>query len=206
MKKKLLLTAFEPFGGDGINPTQLVLETLPEELFGAQIHKLLLPVEFKRAAALTLDAALRTEPGCVICLGQAGGRASVTPELWGKNVMDARIPDNAGYQPKGEPIVPGGPDKLRSRLPVWDIIAHIRREGLPAQISYSAGEYVCNSLLYGVLYGLCESVPAGFIHVPFIREQVEGVPGREKTPFMELEDITRAVRLAAEAAVRRTIG
>lgn len=198
--KRILITAFEPFGGDGINPTQLVLENLPGELCGAAISKLLLPVEFKRAAEIALSEAARILPDCVICFGQAGGRKAVTPELFGRNSMDARIPDNAGYQPKGEAIVPGGPDKLRSRLPVWDIIAHIRREGLPAEISYSAGEYVCNSLLYGLLYGLHESVPAGFIHVPFIREQVEGVKGREKTPFMELEDIKTAVRLAIEAA------
>ena len=199
---RILVTAFEPFGGDSVNPTQLVLEALPDHIAGARVEKLLLPVEFRRAAEMALEAASLICPDCVICLGQAGGRGAVTPELYGRNLMNARIPDNAGYQPAGLPIVKGGPDELMSRLPVWRIIAHIRREGLPAEISFSAGEYVCNSLLYSVLYGLHESVRAGFIHVPFIRGQVEGVPGREKKPYMELDDIKRAVCLAIEAAVK----
>ena len=202
--KRILITAFEPFGGDGINPTQLILERLPEELGGTRLDKLLLPVEFGRAADMAVEEALRLSPAAVICLGQAGGRRAVTPELRAVNLMDARIPDNAGFEPHGVPIAEGGPDAMQTRLPVWDIIAHIRALGLPAQASFSAGEYVCNSLMYGVLYRLGESVKAGFIHVPFIREQVEGFPGRETTPYMELDDIEAAIR-AAICAVARAV-
>lgn len=202
MEKRVLITAFEPFGGDGINPTQLILERLPEELDGVKLCKLLLPVEFGRAADMAVNEALRISPAAVICLGQAGGRSAITPEQRAVNLMEARIPDNAGYEPHGEPVAEGGPDVIETRLPVWDIIAHIRALGLPAEISFSAGEYVCNSLMYGVLYRLHESIPTGFIHVPFIREQTEGVPGREHTPFMELEALEAGIEAAARAVIR----
>ena len=201
--KRILITAFEPFGGDGINPTQRILERLPEELCGAKLDKLLLPVEFGRAADMAVDEALRLSPAAVICLGQAGGRRAITPELRAVNRMEARIPDNAGFEPHGEPVTEGGPETIQTRLPVWDIIAHIRALGLPAEISYSAGEYVCNSLMYGVLFMLHESVPAGFIHVPFIREQTENVPGRESTPFMELDELITGAEAAIKAVLRR---
>ena len=206
MKKTVLVTAFEPFGGDMINPTRLILERLPGSICGAEIKKLLLPVEFIRAGTLAVYEAARLRPDAVVCLGQAGGRSAVTPELTAYNLADARIPDNAGRQPSGEPIEPGGPESVDSRLPVWDVIAHIRALGLPAQISFSAGRYVCNDLMYRVLRGVDGSIPAGFIHVPFMREQVEGVPERENAPFMESEDMQRAVEAAIEAVVRRING
>ena len=197
--ERILVTAFEPFGGDSINPTELVLNALPDEIGGAELVKLLLPVEFIRAADITCAEYFRALPGAVVCLGQAGGRRAITPELYGVNLMDARIPDNAGYQPKGERVIPDGAETLKTRLPVWDMIARMRSIGVPAEISFSAGRYVCNSLLYGVLSKLPEAVPCGFIHVPFIRGQVEGVPGRENMPFMELEDIVRGIRAALTA-------
>ena len=199
MTKTVLVTAFEPFGGDAINPTELILERLPGSICGAEIKKLLLPVEFIRAGALAVSEAARLSPDAVICFGQAGGRRAVTPEAAAYNLMDARIPDNAGFQPKGEPAEPGGPERIETRLPVWSIIAHIRALGLPAEISYSAGRYVCNALMYRVLRGVDERVPAGFIHVPFIREQTEGFPGREQTAFMELGDILAAAEGAVKA-------
>ncbi|MBO4563728.1 MAG: pyroglutamyl-peptidase I, partial [Clostridia bacterium] len=182
----ILVTAFMPFGGDSLNPTEAVLGMLPDDMGGFRIEKLLLPVVFGEAARLACAEIDRLSPAAVICLGQAGGRRAITPEESAKNLMDARIPDNAGNKPEAEPIEAGGAEKLYSTHPNDAIIAAIRAEGLPAQLSHDAGAYVCNSLLYGVLSHTGGRIPAGFIHVPFIKEQVEGVPGREDTPFMEL--------------------
>ncbi|MBO4849067.1 MAG: pyroglutamyl-peptidase I [Clostridia bacterium] len=202
-KRSILVTAFGPFGGDGVNPTQLVLEALPDEIGGFEINKLLLPVVFGEAARLACEAIDRLSPAAAVLLGQAGGRGSITPEVSAKNLMDARIPDNAGQQPENEPIENGGAEKLYSTLPIMDVIARIRRLALPAELSYDAGAYVCNSLMYGVLSHTGGSIPAGFIHVPFIREQVEGVPGREKLRSMELGDIRRGVEAAIAAVADR---
>ncbi len=196
-----MITGFEPFGKDSVNPTQLLLERLPDELDGAKLHKLLLPVEFGRAAKIACSEYERIKPGAVICFGQAGGRKAVTPELLAYNLMDARIPDNAGESPVNEPIRNGGAETIETRLPVWSMIARIRSLGLPAEISYSAGRYVCNALMYGVLSCIPADIPAGFIHVPFIREQVEGTPGREGKPFMELDDIVKAAKAAVRALI-----
>ena len=182
-----------PFGDDSLNPTELILGRLPEELNGFALVKLLLPVEFGKAAELACAEYEKCRPSAVIMLGQAGGRSAITPEAVGRNMMNARIPDNAGHMPVNEPIERGGPEELYATLPLEDTVLCVRSLGLPAEISRDAGAYVCNSLLYSVLRHNGGSVPTGFIHVPFIREQVEGVSGREETPYMELEDIQKAI-------------
>lgn len=194
----ILVTAFEPFGGDELNPTELALSALPDSVAGFGIEKLLLPVEFGRAAEITLERIKSLSPAAVVMFGQAGGRSAITPERRGRNIMNARIPDNAGNMPQFRSLSLYGPDEILSTLPLEGIVAAIRAEGLPAEISDNAGAFVCNSLLYGVLEKVAPGVPAGFIHVPYIREQVEGVPGRENKPFMELADVIRGM----EAAVR----
>ena len=195
----ILVTAFMPFGGDELNPTELVLSALHEEICGFKLDKLLLPVEFGRAARLAAEEYDRVSPAAVIMLGQAGGRSAITPEAVGVNRMDARIPDNAGFEPKDVPITEGGEEELFSTLPIGAMIDGLRAKGIPAEVSGSAGLYVCNSLLYGMLEHNGGEVPTGFIHVPFIREQVEGFPGREDKPFMELADIAEGVKTAIEA-------
>lgn len=204
-ERSLLVTAFMPFGGDRINPTELVLCALPGEIGGFALHKLLLPVEFGRAASAACAEYDRLSPAAVIMLGQAGGRDAITPEAVGVNEMDARIPDNAGAMPLKELILPGGERELLSTLPNESIVRAVSSLGLNARVSRDAGRYVCNSLLYGMLAHVRGSVPAGFIHVPFIREQTEGTEGRENTPYMELADIERGV-LAAVSAVVSEIG
>lgn len=200
-KKRVLITAFMPFGGDSLNPTETALAMLPGTIGGATLEKLLLPVEFKRAAELAAKGFERLSPAAVIMLGQAGGRKAVTPELYAKNVMDARIPDNAGYKPEGIPIAPDGAERLSSTLPVNGIVEAIRSAGIPAEVSQDAGTYVCNALMYSMLRLTEGKLPAGFIHVPFIREQVEGVPAREGTAFMELDDILKAVNIAISTVI-----
>jgi pyroglutamyl-peptidase len=198
-RDSVLVTAFEPFGGDAVNPTAMLLSSLPDEIGGMRVNKLLLPVEFGRAAELAKAGFDRVSPAAVIMFGQAGGRAAVTPEAIGKNLMDARIPDNAGYQPKNEPIIEGGPSELYSTLPNEAIRDALLASGIPSEISRDAGLYVCNSLLYSMLAHVNGRVPAGFVHVPFIREQVEGFPGREGKPFMEFGAVrTSALTVIAE--------
>ena len=120
--KTVLVTAFEPFGGDKLNPTQMVLERLPAELSGCVLEKILLPVEFVRSRETACEAYDRLRPDAVVMLGLAGTRDAITPETTGRNLMKARIPDNAGYEPQDEPVVPGGPETLSSTFPVEKIV------------------------------------------------------------------------------------
>ena len=197
--KVILITAFEPFGGDDINPTALVLEKLPETIGGCSLRKLLLPVEFVRARELACAEYDRFSPSAVIMLGQAGGRGAVTPETTGRNLMIAGIPDNAGYAPDHLPIAEAGPDSLTSTLPADEIVRAVRAAGVPCEISDDAGAYVCNAVLYGMLYHNRGAVPTGFIHVPYIREQ-----GHAEKPFMESDDLYRGI-FAAVGAVARAL-
>lgn len=198
----ILITAFEPFGGDEINPTELILHGLPDGINGVRLSKLLLPVEFAAAGDIAVRTMLGLKPGAVIMLGQAGGRDSVTPERVAINVMDARIPDNAGFMPQDEPVVPGGPAAYFSALPIKSIVQSISALGIPAGVSNTAGTYVCNALMYRVLHAISLKglkTKAGFIHFPFIPQQVKGVAGRENEPFIELSSACRAALAAADA-------
>ena len=193
---KILVTAFDPFGGESVNPAQQAVELLADEIEGKMIRKLVIPTVFGRAAELVIEAMNTIRPDAVICVGQAGGRRAVTSERVAINVMDANIKDNVGQQPVDEPIVPGGPAAYFSTLPVKTMVAAIRDAGLPGDISNSAGTFVCNSLLYSVLHHAAEHMPetrAVFVHVPYIPEQTVG---KENVPSMPLEDIVRALSAA----------
>ena len=166
---QLLVTYFEPFGGEAMNASAQAAALLPERVGNWQIVKCCLPVVFALAGeqCRTLIDALR--PDAVLMLGQAGGREAVTPELIARNRRWARIPDNTGRSPLGEPVVPGGQDALFATLPVEAMTEAIRSAGLPAALSASAGLYVCNDLFYTVLHHLRGSdTPAAFVHVPAI--------------------------------------
>lgn len=192
----ILVTAFDPFGGERINPAQQAVERLDDEIGGAKLHKLLLPTVFGRAAELTIEAMDKLHPDAVICIGQAGGRRSVTPERVAINVMDASITDNAGHQPVDEAVVDGGPAAYFSTLPIKTMVKAIRDAGFPGDISNSAGTFVCNSLLYSVLHHAALHMPetrAVFIHVPYIPEQTSG---KEHVPSMPLDDIVNALSAA----------
>ncbi len=190
----ILVTGFEPFGGESINPTGMIIERLPEEIDGYKIIRLVLPVEFNRCVELASDAYDRYSPKAVIMLGQARGRSAITPETVGKNIMNARIPDNAGYKPENVRIEEEGPQTRYSTLPVLKIISAARKMGIPVEKSESAGEYVCNNLLYGMLGHVNGKVPTGFIHVPFIREQ-----GHE--PYLEFDGIYKGIVTAIKTVI-----
>lgn len=169
--KTLLITGFQPFGQDPVNPSREAVFALPDTVGAYRLVKRELPVEFGRAAALAIEAAEAVHADAVLCVGLAAGRSAVTPEAVGINVRDAAIPDNAGFAPQGEPVVPDGPAACFSTLPVRAMTEAIRSSGVPAALSYSAGTYVCNDLLYTLLhhfYG-CETRVA-FVHVPRFSE------------------------------------
>lgn len=168
---KILFTGFEPFGGDHANPSFDCLRTLPRAIDGAEIVKMELPVSFRRAPELLLDCVAREEPDAVVCLGLAAGRKKITPEKVGINFAHAGIPDNDGARPLDTPLNPVGPAAYFSTLPVLPLVEALNRAGFPAELSCTAGTYVCNSVLYHLLaWASPRGIPAGFIHVPPVTE------------------------------------
>ena len=156
----ILITAFEPFGGEIINTSAEVLFRLPDRIGGEPTEKLLLPVVFGKAA----ETVLRQTADRIFLMGEAGGRTVVTPETKAKNFRDARIPDNEGNQPRGEVILADGPACYTTRLPVKKAVERMKDQGYAISVSEDAGSYVCNDTFY--IVGLRTSVPVGFIHVP----------------------------------------
>ena len=197
---KILITGFDPFGGETVNPAYEAVKLLPNTIAGAEIIKLEVPTRFHRAGAVLEDAMQRHKPDAVICVGQAGGRAAITPEKVAINLMDGRIPDNAGYQPVDVPIQEDGETAYFTSLPVKAMVQRMRDAGIPAAVSYTAGTYVCNYLLYTLLYLIDKKYPhvrGGFIHVPYAMEQVINKP--LGTPSMDLRQIARGLETAVEA-------
>lgn len=191
--KKLLITGFEPFGGEKINPSWEAVARLPEQINEYSLTKLRLPVTFGEAADMVIKAAEEICADGILCIGQAGGRTAITPELVGINLRYGGIPDDKGYQPKDEPIIVGGATAYFSTLPMRGMVEAIRAADIPAQVSYSAGAYVCNDVLYAVLAHFQDSkVKAGFIHVPYSDEQ-------KKEPSMAIGQIVKGLTAAIEA-------
>lgn len=163
----ILVTCFEPFGGREVNMSREAVLALPEVSGGRRLQKLCLPVVFGKAAEAAASAALALGASAVLCVGEAGGRKTVTPEMAALNLRYARIPDNLGQTPMDEPVIPGGAGALFSTLPARAMAAAIAGAGLPGEVSYSAGVYVCNDLFYSLLhYFRGSGVRCGFIHVP----------------------------------------
>lgn len=190
--KKLLITGFDPFDGASVNPSWEAVKLLPDVIGEYELCKLQIPTVFGLAPKTVLEKAAEIDPDVIISVGQAGGRAAVTPERIGINVRDARITDNAGVSPKDEPIIPGGPDGLFSTLPVKAMIAAITEAGLPGAVSNTAGTFVCNDVLYSLLHHYAGTkVRCGFIHVPFLPEQ--------GSPSLALEDTVKALAAAIGA-------
>ncbi len=193
MERKLLITGFDPFGGADVNPSWEAVKLLPEQLAGFRVVKLRVPTVFSEAPSVVMGMAGEISPAAIISVGQAGGRKAITPERIGINLMDARIPDNSGASPKGLPILPGGPDGLFSTLPVEAMAAAVRGQGLPGEVSNTAGTFVCNCLLYSLLYRTAGTgIRAGFIHIPLLPQQGE--------PSLPLGAMARGLAAAIEAA------
>ena len=194
MMKKLLITGFDPFGGETVNPSWEAVRLLPERIGEYDLTKLQIPTEFSRASEAVLMAAEALQPDAILCVGQAGGRAGITPEVVGINLREARIPDNGGAQPVNEPVVKNGPAAYFATLPVREMVKALSDRGIPASLSYSAGAFVCNDVLYSVLHRYSGTrTLAGFIHVPFLPEQA-----KEGVASMALETIAAALEIAIE--------
>ena len=190
--RKILITGFDPFGGETINPSWEAVSVLPDEIAGYRLTKLRIPVVFGEGAEKVIETAEELLPDVIICVGQAGGRNAITPELVGINLRHATIPDNSGAQPQDEPIVQGGKTAYFSTLPVREMAKAIQAVGVPSQVSYSAGAYVCNDVLYTLLAHYENStVRVGFIHIPYCEAQ-------NKTPSIPLEDIIKGLTVAIE--------
>ncbi len=191
--KKLLITGFAPFGGEETNPSWDAVCQLPDEVGGFCLTKLCVPVVFGKAAETVIQKAEEVLPDAIICVGQAGGRSAITPELVGINLRHAAIPDNDGFQPQDMPIDPRGDCAYFSTLPVRKMAAAIASAGIPAQVSYSAGAYVCNDLLYMLLAHFRNTdTKVCFIHVPYATTQ-------GKTPAMAPGDIATALAAAIQS-------
>ena len=198
---KILVTGFDPFGGEKVNPALEAVKSLPSEIHGAEIHWVEIPTVFYKSAEVLETAIVRFQPDAVLCIGQAGGRASLTPERVAINQDDARIPDNQGNQPIDTPIRLDGQAAYFSTLPIKAMVQAIKEEGLPATVSNTAGTFVCNHLMYQVLYLADKKFPnmrAGFMHIPYMTEQVINKPN---TASMNLTDIVRGIEAAIGAIV-----
>lgn len=192
---KILITGFEPFGGETVNPALDAVRALPDEIRGVRIIKTAVPVVYEKDFETVQAVFDREQPDAVILIGQAGGRKAVTPETTAVNIKKARIPDNAGNMPDNEPVNPNGPGRYASTLPVEALVETLSDHALPAEISNSAGTFVCNDLFYRVMDYLKDrpGFPAGFVHVPYSEEQLTGKA--PDTPFIPLSDITEALYL-----------
>ena len=190
--KKLLITGFDPFGGETINPSWEAVKLLPEFVGEYEVHKMEIPTVVALAAKIVLEKAEKVHPDVILCIGQAGGRSAVTPERIGINIRNARLPDNAGNQPVEQTIVPDGPDGIFSTVPVAKMAQAIQDAGLLGAVSNTAGAFVCNDTLYLLLHHYAGTdVRVGFIHVPYLPQQ--------GTPNMPLEQIVQALTAAISA-------
>ena len=190
--KKLLITGFAPFGGGDVNPSWMAVQALPARIGDFELYKMELPTVFGEAAALVLAKAEEIGADMVLSVGQAGGRDAVTPERIAVNIRDARIPDNAGNQPRGEFVAPDGPAAYFATVPVEKMAQAIRDRQIRATVSNSAGAFVCNDVMYCLLHAFAGTpVKAGFIHVPYVPAQGQ--------PNMPLEQTVAALIAAIEA-------
>lgn len=189
---KLLITGFDAFGGENINPSWLAVEKLPPRIGDHMLCKLAIPTVFGEAARMVLEAAEEFQPDVILCVGLAGGRDAVTPERIAVNIRDARIPDNAGSQPRGEFVVPGAPAAYFATVPVEKMAQVVRDAQVPGAVSNTAGTYVCNDVMYTLLHRYAgTAVKVGFIHVPRLPEQ--------GSPNLPLEQTVKGLEAAIEA-------
>lgn len=198
---KILVTAFDPFGGEMVNPAALAVAELPAEIAGAEILTAIVPTAFGVAGQTALQHIIAQQPDAVVCVGQAGGRAELTSERVAINLRDARIADNLGAQPLDEPVVANAPAAYFATLPIKAMIKHAREAGVLAALSNSAGTFVCNDIMYTVLHWAAVNAPhmrAGFVHVPYLPEQTVGKSGE---PAMPLAQMVAGLTAMLEAVV-----
>lgn len=201
---KILVTGFDPFGGESINPAIEAVKRLPDTIAGAQIIKLEIPTVVHASLHVIEEAIQQYDPDMILSIGQAGGRSDITVERIGINVDDCRIKDNAGNQPVDEAIYADGPAAYFINLPIKAMVNEMRAIGIPASISNSAGTFVCNHVAYGVRYLIEKKFAgkkSGFIHIPYLPQQVIDKPNQ---PSMDLDVIVKGLCAAIQAMLTYT--
>lgn len=197
---KILITGFDAFGGEKINPASLILDKIGDEIDGHKVEKLLLPTKFVGSADILEKKIAQTRPDIIISLGQAGGRSEITVERVAINIADASIADNDGKMPIDEKIRWDGENAYFSTLPIKAIVENLRKEEIPASVSNSAGTYVCNFIMYNDLYfaDKYKNISAGFIHVPYLPAQVLD---KRNMASMSLENMVKAVEIIIKTSI-----
>ena len=202
---KALVTGFDPFGGDAVNPSSLAVSRLKKKIGAVSVATAVLPTSYGRSAAVLREAIDEAKPDIVLCVGQAGGRTELSLERVGINVQDARIPDNDRNQPIDVPVRADGPAAYFATLPIKACVAEMRKAGLPAAVSNTAGTFVCNHILYSLM-DFIDSHPAsmrgGFLHIPYVPEQAARLGG---APSMAVDDILRGIEIILATSAARTI-
>jgi pyroglutamyl-peptidase len=202
--KCVLVTGFEPFGGDRTNPSRLIAEQLDgATIAGYRVVAGELPTVARSCGERALELIEKWQPQVVINLGQAGGRPDIGVERVAINLRDYRIPDNANQQPQDEPVRPGGPVAYFATIPVKRIVHSLVEAGIPASVSYSAGTFCCNEVFYTVSHYAATVNPTlrnGFIHVPLLPEQAAN--SALPRPSMSLATMVEAVRIAVAECIR----
>ncbi|MCL2201428.1 MAG: pyroglutamyl-peptidase I [Oscillospiraceae bacterium] len=197
---KILITGFDPFGGEPLNPAFEAVKLLPGVIGDAEIVIAEVPTVFRKCGDVLRAAIIENKPDAVLCIGQAGGRSSISVEKVAINLHEARIADNENNQPLGQVIKEDGCTAYFATLPIKAMVKSIKEKGIPSSISYTAGTYVCNDIMYHLLYMIDKEFPeirGGFIHVPFDTAQVVDKP--EGTPSMPVATISKAIEYAVEA-------
>ena len=194
---RILITGFTPFNNESINPSWEIAQSVhaPD---GVELVRLQIPTEFSKGAQKVIEKIEEVHPNAVLSLGQFGGSACFNVEYVGINCRAARIPDNSGYKPWYEPVEQDGDMAYKATLPVVNIVEALNRAKLPASVSFSAGAYVCNDVLYSVCH-YCQTmelpIKSGFIHVPYLPEQILDKPS---TSSMSLVDMLRGIEVAMQ--------
>ena len=196
---KVLLTGFDPFGGEKVNPAEEAVKMVKENINGATVIKLTIPTVRHKSVKAIEEAIEKHNPNIVISIGQAGGRYDITPERVAINMDDFRIKDNEGNQPTDETIEEDGQAAYFSNLPIKAMVKHMNENKIPATVSNTAGTFVCNHVMYGIMYMIDKKYPnikGGFIHIPYMTSQVID---KKNTPYMSLEEIVKGLESAIEA-------
>jgi len=197
---KILVTGFDPFGGDKMNPAYEAVKLIPAEVAGATVIKEEIPTVFGKCGEVLDKLIEKHKPDAVLCVGQAGGYSAIAVEKIAVNLAEYRIPDNEKNQPSDEAIVKGGKAAYFASLPVKAMVKNIKDHGIPAKVTYSAGTFVCNDIMYRLLHMIdtkYTQIRGGFIHVPFDTAQV--VDRADGTPSMPVATIAKALEYAIEA-------
>lgn len=201
---KILITGFDPFGGENINPALEAVKKLPDTILGQEVIKIEIPTVFRKSLEKIEENIEKHNPDVVISIGQAGGRFGITPERVAINMDDARIKDNDGNQPIDISIYEDGESAYFSNLPIKAMVKEMTDNGIPASVSNSAGTFVCNHVMYGILYLVDKKYPnirGGFIHVPYIPSQVTTKPNN---PSMSIDDIAKGLELSIKAVIENS--